>query len=86
VADAGGVETTNTGATFCGATMIVTERVASGSTPFEATIENVYVPAVFGDPESTPPVESERPGGSSATSTGANVIVLGTPTARNVCV
>jgi hypothetical protein len=41
VADAGGVEATNAGATFCGAMMIVTKRVASGSTPFEARIENV---------------------------------------------
>jgi hypothetical protein len=80
------VEATNTGATFCGAIKIVTVRVAFGSTPLAAVIENVYEPGVLGEPESTPPADSERPGGRRAVSTGANVITFGTPTAKNVWV
>jgi hypothetical protein len=71
---------------FCGAMTIVTERVALGSTPLEAVIENVYEPVAVGDPESTPPVESDSPGGSNATSTAAKVMVFGAPTATKVCV
>jgi hypothetical protein len=80
------VEATKTGATFCGAIEIVTVRLAFGSTPLAATIENVYVPAVLGEPESTPPVERDSPGGNSAASTGVKVIMFGTPIAKNVCV
>jgi hypothetical protein len=64
---------------------MVTERLAFGNTPLEATIENVYVSAAVGVPDSTPPAERERPGGSSAGSATVKVIAFGTPPARNVC-
>jgi hypothetical protein len=57
------------GAAGAGAIATVAVCTAAGLIPLAAFTPNVKLPATVGDPESTPAVESTRPGGSSAAST-----------------
>jgi hypothetical protein len=58
------------GAAGAGAIATVAVCTASGLIPLAAFTPNVKLPAAVGVPERTPAVESTRPGGRSATSTG----------------